>query len=238
MKKIKNKKFEKLLLLLCYLLVIFSFIAPLVLLELSILINEKLIKLIKPSFCLGLFCGVIFLLVILFPGNMKKISISSGIPVKYFLGLETFDKINSYLNQKFLENNYILKESLSFDNYMIKLYCKKINLLKYEIIMVINFNESKNDININKEILNFLNTIKNRTLFLYLVPIVIVKEENEYFKKYIHYPLIQEKTRFLLPVAYSLQEKSFYIVKQTCELGIGKYYELNKRIINILDLKK
>ena len=172
---------------------------------------------------------------------MDKIPLKSSTPFRFKLKFKDYNSINSYLKNMLFANNY---KFLCFKNrltYEVNFYYKQYSLSKIDVIAVIYTKQYEEKIL--NEIYDELDGVVKDNNFdksnnFYFIPIFIVDNNNEAFKKYIRMPLAQIKNNYLLPVGYLISNTTLYIINQNNDIYIGKYLELKKRFIKTIKLKK
>lgn len=172
---------------------------------------------------------------------MDKIPLKSSTPFRFKLKFKDYNSINSYLKNMLFANNY---KFLCFKNrltYEVNFYYKQYSLSKIDVIAVIYTKQYEEKIL--NEIYDELDGVVKDNNFdksnnFYFIPIFIVDNNNEAFKKYIRKPLAQTRHNYLLPVGYLISNTTLYIINQNNDIYIGKYLELKKRFIKTIKLKK
>ncbi len=154
----------------------------------------------------------------------------------YKIKYNNYNDFYGYLDNIFNSNKYKKYEKELPD---ILIYIKNLTLSSIEMVSIIYKKEFKNiDLDELDEQLNyFFNKYSENKIirYVYFVPIIIVEESNEEFKKYMNSPLIQEINKFRLPVGIALKENKMYIANQSNEFGILKYKKLKKRFMKIIE---
>ncbi len=238
MKKNNKNKREKIMEFISYIGTFLCIILPLIILEISIILDKDLTKYINITFAIGIILGLVFTALVFLPST--KISIPKSIPIKLKLGFKTYKELSEYLKEKLSKANYELKYNIEEKEIKIEYYCKKIFIEKIEVVSIIKVNEFKEEMleKIYDNLEEVLKVINNKRRYLYFIPVIIVDEESKDFNDYTEMPFIQQRNDFLLPIGYSLKNETLYIVNQESDLGIVKFQEIKSRFIKTFELKE